>query len=136
MEAADSLPVDAELAWADASLDTAQQVARLGPFGLGNPAPVFMSMGLTLVEDQRFGQDGLHRRLVLRDEAGNRGTLTWFGGADAEIPVDLLDVAYTLNINEYKGSRTVQPYYVAIRRSLLRGIDHFRLRPPPSDLRN
>ena len=62
-----------------------------------------------------MGRDGTHRRLGLQDEKENKQPLVWFNGADAQLPEDPLDIAYTLNINEYKGERNLQLMYKDIR---------------------
>ena len=111
----EGLVIDAELRLTDLSLHLVEQVQRLAPFGQGNPTPVFMTRGLAVAEDRRMGRDGTHRRLVLQDEKENKQPLVWFNGADEQLPEGPLDIAYTLNINEYKGERTVQLMYRAIR---------------------
>ncbi|RME51152.1 MAG: hypothetical protein D6790_20275, partial [Caldilineae bacterium] len=111
----DGLAIDAELRLADLSLDLAEQIQRLAPFGNGNPAPVFMSRRLAVVDDIRLGRDGTHRRLVLQDEAENKQPLIWFRGADEELPRGPIDIAYTMGINEFRGERNLQLTYKAIR---------------------
>ncbi|MBI3958812.1 MAG: DHH family phosphoesterase [Chloroflexi bacterium] len=111
----EGMVIDAELRLTDLSLHLVEQVQRLAPFGNGNPTPVFMSRGLTVADDRRMGRDGTHRRLVLQDAQENKQPLVWFNGADAQLPEGPLDIAYTLNINEYKGERNLQLMYKEIR---------------------
>ncbi len=111
----EGLVIDAELRLVDLSLHLVEQVQRLAPFGNGNPQPIFLTRGLTLADDRRMGRDGTHRRLVLQDDKENKQPLVWFNGADAQLPEGRLDFAYTLNINEYKGERTLQLMYKDIR---------------------
>lgn len=113
----EGLVIDAELRLVDLSLHLVEQVQRLSPFGNGNPQPVFLTRGLTVADDRRMGRDGTHRRLVLQDEKENKQPLVWFNGADVQLPEDPLDIAYTLNINEYKGERSLQLMYKDIRAS-------------------
>ncbi len=113
----EGLVIDAELRLVDLSLHMVEQVQRLAPFGNGNPQPVFLTRGLTRADDRRMGRDGTHRRLVLQDDKENKQPLVWFNGADAQLPEDPLDIAYTLNINEYKGERSLQLMYKDIRAS-------------------
>ncbi len=111
----EGLVIDAELRLVDLSLHLVEQVQRLAPFGNGNPQPVFLTRGLTLADDRRIGRDGTHRRLVVQDEKENKQPLVWFNGADAQLPEGPLDFAYTLNVNEYKGERSLQLMYKNIR---------------------
>ena len=104
----EGLRIDAELPFSELSLSLVEQVERLAPFGHGNPAPTFMSRGLTVVQDRRIGRDGAHRRLLLQDEQESKQTALWWRSADAELPAGPLDIAYTLGINEYRDERTPQ----------------------------
>lgn len=72
---------------------------RLGPFGAGNPAPMFASAGLTVMEARRVGADQDHLKLRLR--AGDR---TWNAIAfrQGTAPVqsgDRVDAVWTLKRN-------------------------------------
>ncbi|MGB5049679.1 MAG: DHHA1 domain-containing protein [Caldilineaceae bacterium] len=135
----EGLVIDAELRLVDLSLHLVEQVQRLAPFGNGNPQPVFVTRGLAVAEDRRMGRDGTHRRLVLQDEKENKQPLVWFNGADVQLPEGLLDIAYTFNINEYKGERSLQLMYKDIRAAeadiLIAGPKASPARLPIHDLR-
>ena len=104
----EGLRIDAELPFSELSLALVEQVERLAPFGNGNPAPIFMSRRLTVVQDRRIGRDGAHRRLLLQDGQEGKQTALWWRSADAELPTGPVDVVYTLGINEYRDARTLQ----------------------------
>jgi hypothetical protein len=102
------------------SLLLAEGLAQLAPFGAGNPTPQFATYGLHISDDRRMGREGTHRKLTVRgdaatDSAGESLPVVWFGGADAELPSGPIDLLYTLNINEYKGERSLQLMYVDSR---------------------
>jgi single-stranded-DNA-specific exonuclease len=110
------LQIDAEVKLDELSLDLALELTRLAPFGSGNPTPQFVTYGLSVTDDRRMGREGTHRKLTVRaDGADETLPVVWFGGADAELPPGPLDLVYTLNINEYKGDRSLQLMYVASR---------------------
>lgn len=110
------LQIDAEVRLSELSLGLAADLALLAPFGSGNPTPQFVTYGLTVADDRRIGREGTHRKLTVRGEVGGEALpVVWFGGADAELPAGPIDVVYTLNINEYKGDRSLQLMYVASR---------------------
>lgn len=113
--AADGLLVDAELPLAAVSLELADEIHRLAPFGAGNPTPVFLFSGLTIGDDRRIGREGTHRKLLLRDGTGAERSLLWFGGADAEAPIGAVDVCATLNRETYQGERSVSLLHVGLR---------------------
>ena len=68
-----------------------------------------------------MGREGQHRKLFVQaadaGEKSPRLPVVWFGGGDAEFPLSPLDIVYTLNINEYRGERTLQLMYVDARRA-------------------
>ncbi len=59
--------IDAEVAVEDLTLDLAQFLRRLEPFGHGFPEPRFQVSGL-VVDSRRMGADGRHLKLALRGE--------------------------------------------------------------------
>ncbi|RIK32886.1 MAG: hypothetical protein DCC55_36025 [Chloroflexi bacterium] len=109
------LLIDAELPFSQLNLEVAEALQRLAPFGNGNPTPQFLTRNLIVHEDRRIGADGSHRRLQLQSAEGVRLPLIWFHGGDAEVPAGPIDLVYTLNINEYRGERSLQLSYVAVR---------------------
>jgi single-stranded-DNA-specific exonuclease len=109
------LAIDAEAPLSQISLHLAEELQRLAPFGNGNPTPRFMSRNLTVLEDRRIGREGTHRRLTVQSAEGTRAPVIWFNGADVEIPAGPIDLVYTIGINEYKGDRTLQLSFVALR---------------------
>lgn len=93
-------------------------LARLAPFGEGNPEPVFLSRGLEVVEAKRVGASnssadgdggGPHLRLKLRDPEGLGLRAVWpaiaFGrGADGITEGDRLDVVYSFGSDHMVGA--------------------------------
>ncbi|MCB0115054.1 MAG: hypothetical protein KDD84_13225, partial [Caldilineaceae bacterium] len=134
----EGLRIDAEIPFVDLDLPLVEQIERLGPFGNGNPKPVFMSRRLTVADDRRIGKDGTHRRLLLADEHGNKQPVIWFRGADVELPEGPIDFAYTLNINEYRGDRSLQLGYIDSRAAEVETVEVVKVAPkrrPVHDLR-
>ncbi len=109
------LSIDAEAPLNQVTLNLAEELQRLAPFGNGNPTPRFMSRNLTVLEDRRIGREGTHRRLTVQNVDGTRAPVIWFNGADVEIPAGPIDLVYTVGINEYRGDRTLQLSFVALR---------------------
>ncbi|MBX3016219.1 MAG: hypothetical protein KF832_32160, partial [Caldilineaceae bacterium] len=115
----DSIPtgllIDAEAPLNQVSLTLAEELQRLGPFGNGNPTPQFLTSGLTIDEDRRLGREGTHRKLTVQSADGAKAPVIWFNGADTELPAGPIDLVYTIGINEYRGERSLQLSFVAIR---------------------
>ena len=127
------LLIDAELEPQMLSLELAEALAVLAPFGQGNPVPRFISRDLEIVQERRMGQDGAHRKLSVR-KAGSSGAaydVVWFGGGDAELVAGAVDLVYTLSVNEYRGERSLQLMYIAHRPAEAAAVPP-TLRPQPS----
>jgi single-stranded-DNA-specific exonuclease len=101
--------IDAVLAPAEASLELADELARLEPCGLGNPGVTLLAPAAAVHGVERMG-DGRHLRMAV-ELGGFRCRAVWFGhGASAD---DLRaggrhDVAYRLSRNEWNGAASVQ----------------------------
>jgi len=98
------LEIDAEVQPADLSRELALELKRLEPFGAGNPEPVLMMRNLTVVERRVVGEG--HVRLRLKRDK-HTFTAIAFRMAAREIP-EQIDIAFFPEINEWKGSSTVQ----------------------------
>jgi single-stranded-DNA-specific exonuclease len=99
----------------DLSLDLCTELARLAPFGLGNPAPTFLASGCGLAEAATVG-DGKHLRFRVRREGRDAGSAIAFGqGSRLEQlrPDVLYDLAFRLEENHWNG--TVAPQLVVRR---------------------
>jgi len=79
-----SLVVDAVAAPRTLLDDTLRFLERLGPFGQGNPTPLFLARAMHVVEARRVGAEGRHLSLTLRGE-GAVWDAVWFSsrGQDA-----------------------------------------------------
>ncbi len=93
--------VDARLQLADAALSVADGLARLRPFGPGNPAPQWLVEDAEVLEDRTIG-DGRHRRIRLRDRSGEAVALHW---RSAEPANGRLDIVAALEVDAYQGER-------------------------------
>ncbi len=101
------------------TLDEAEALDALEPYGAGNLRPVFCLLGATLERSQNVGQN---RHLKLRLSKGNAQFDGIFFSATAEscgcAPGTRVDAAFYLQINEFRGSRDVQLQLVDLRPSL------------------
>jgi single-stranded-DNA-specific exonuclease len=107
--------VDAVVSAADLTLDLAQELDRLAPFGLGNPDVTLLVPGSQAVSPATVGE-GKHLRFRVRQQGRDAGSAIGFGlGAqlDRLRAEGLLDVACRLKENHWNG--TVAPQLV-IRR--------------------
>jgi single-stranded-DNA-specific exonuclease len=95
--------VDAYVGLAELSIELAQELERLAPFGAGNPAVHLACRHLTLAGQRTFGRNGEHRQVTVQDESGATRQLTWWRGAEHELPEGPFDVACALKSTDYIG---------------------------------
>lgn len=112
---APTLALDALLPLKDLTLDLLRDLNRLAPFGPGNPQPVFATPRVTVKGEQLMGRARQHRRLIVEDEAGTTAEVVWWNGAGEDLPPGPIDLAYTPQINDYRGVQRVQLLLVDVR---------------------
>ena len=88
----------------------------LEPCGNGCPKPVLMVKNLTVERIQQVGA-GRHMRLRLRSGHYGLNAIYFYASAESASiqPGDLVDVAFSPQINEFRGERTVQLNVLDIR---------------------
>ncbi len=87
----------------------------LRPFGVDNPAPVFFTGGARLESRRACGAQGAHLQLRLRQGNAVLAGIAFGMGPEAPLLPDEVDVAYTLERNEYRGRTSVQCHVSALR---------------------
>lgn len=96
-----------------------EHLQLLEPYGQGNPLPLFVAPAVAVVEVRAVGGDKQHLRLRLRDSAaeedGQVYTAIAFGLGHLKGAVEkvqqrhkTLDIAYTLDVNEWNGERRLE----------------------------
>ncbi len=116
-----ALEIDAEVPLGALTWDLLEQIAVLEPFGQANPQPVLMSRRVRVAGAWSRGADGQH--LKLRLDGGHGGQtyeaiafrLGQLAGYFEKYP--WLDIAYTLEANEWNGTRTLQLNIKDLRRA-------------------
>src|SRR5690606_25857467 len=92
---------------------------HFGPFGIGNPKPVFLSRGVRVAGRARTVGKG-HLKLRLSSE-GQEIEAIGFGMADRVDPGTLgagpLDALFQLQVNEFRGTRSLQARLLDLRPS-------------------
>ena len=115
--------IDGQLPFDFISLDGAEELDIMHPFGTSNTKPIFGTKDLTCRNIRFLGENKTIVAMELADKSGNSNRAIMFNGGDriedillkknyskencrdAEINIDAL---YTLEINEYKDYRNVQ----------------------------
>ncbi len=114
-EDAAGIDVDCELPSSCISLETADSIACLEPYGIANPTPLFLLKGATLRSVMQLGEK--HAKLTLEKD-GLLITALRFGKARRELEFyagDKLDLLFNLTVNEFRGVRSAQLVIKALR---------------------
>ena len=88
----------------DLTLDLAEWLTRLEPFGEGNPEPVFGLRAQRLADVRQLGHDGRHLAISFGDRRCPRAVWWNHGERVEELRRNssgLFDIAFTLGISEY-----------------------------------
>jgi single-stranded-DNA-specific exonuclease len=102
-----TLDCDAELELSELTPEFLSLFEQFGPFGIGNPDPLFVSLGVRLASAPKIVKER-HLRLQIEDESGHSiGAMAWARKTDWAAEAqhngwkqgDLLDLAYRLRRN-------------------------------------
>ena len=90
------------------TLPLVTDLARLAPFGAGNPPLVLATRDLEIVAKRKLGRAGRHLRVTVTDRHENKREVVWWGGDEAALPEGRFDLAFSLRVNTYRGVTSVQ----------------------------
>jgi single-stranded-DNA-specific exonuclease len=105
------ITIDVTLRSNELTLPTALSLARLEPYGLGNPRPIFMIEKMTVVDVRTIGQTGKHLKFKLLSEDNVGLEAIAFGSAERQDEVtagSILDFVGMLDVNEWQQRQSVQ----------------------------
>jgi single-stranded-DNA-specific exonuclease len=107
--------IDGALKVAGANMDLVETLAKVGPFGSGNPEPRFVITNTTIAHADPVGQDQSHLRLSLTDETGRRLNAIAFRAVETDMGQALIHhggapfhVSGKIRINTWQGRSSVQ----------------------------
>jgi single-stranded-DNA-specific exonuclease len=103
-----SLALDAEVGLDEMNFDRLVELEKLKPHGQGNPATQFCARNLSHAKPVlRIGAEKQHVKMRVTDGNATHEAVWWNGG-DKSLPVGKFDLAFAPEINQYKGSPSVQ----------------------------
>ncbi|MFB9769696.1 single-stranded-DNA-specific exonuclease RecJ [Lactiplantibacillus modestisalitolerans] len=106
-----SLPIDGELAVADATLATLERIKQLAPFGTDNPAPTFQLKPQAITQARAIGSDQQHLKLQLSDGKNRLDAIGFsFGAALPAVQASpgAVQLVGTLSANTWNGQTKPQ----------------------------
>jgi single-stranded-DNA-specific exonuclease len=101
------LTIDCAASPSEIEGDTFRFMRQLSPFGAQNPLPLFAATGARVVERRTVGQ-GRHLRLRLAHNGAQWDAIAFRQGERAELARDAIDIAYGMELNEWRGRQTMQ----------------------------
>lgn len=102
--------VDAVAELSEITEELVDLIAGLEPFGMGNSQPVIRCDNLLVKAARKMGSDNQHVKLDLRDINGLAMQFIAFNAPDSYFvePGQLVSVWFHPNVNEWRGSRSVE----------------------------
>jgi single-stranded-DNA-specific exonuclease len=119
--------IDSEVDLNDINWKLYDLLQKFEPFGMNNEEPKYAAYGLTIVSVDPVGQDGRHLRLMLRHNSQVVRKTIGFGLGDTTKhpddwknnlhPGDKVDIAFSVEVNEWNGNRELQMTIEDIKKS-------------------
>ena len=97
------MPVDAEVQLPALNDALLAWLTDLEPWGVGNPAPTFLSRGVHVMETRYMGNQGQHLRLQVRQGNSEWTALAFNLGEKWVQGTPLLDLVYTISKDSWRG---------------------------------
>lgn len=104
------LKIEVELELKEISLEFIEEINKLAPFGQNNPQPRFSSSNLVIEDIMTMGFDNQHIKIRLAQGQHSFWALAFSAASDYKHLQrgDTIDLAYSLDINEFNGRREPQ----------------------------
>jgi len=105
------LKVDMEIPLSAVSVHLYDNLKQLGPFGMANPEPTFVSREVEVVDARAIGRDKNHLKMTIsQDNKPNIEAIAFGMGEYVQKlkPGQKVDVAFTIDENEWNGRKTLQ----------------------------
>ncbi len=107
--------IDAVLDLGKTDLALVDSISQLGPFGPGNPALTFVSLGIEIKGIKTMGRGNEHRRVTVVDRGGSTRSVVWWKSGHEPPPEGPFDLAYRISAHEYRGKRSLQMEWIDAR---------------------
>ena len=109
------------------TMELTRQLDMLAPFGEGNPCPVFHISNVSPYHIRRFGTDGAHLRMDLRQSRFSFESVYFCGGRsfDNIMRAESISLLYSPFINNWNGAENLQMRIISVRPDLPRCASRF-----------
>lgn len=132
-----TLQIDAWIGLDELTLELADALEMLAPFGAGNPSLTMATRGVRLKSVSTIGKAKEHLRLTVGDEDGNTQSILWWSGAGEILPEGetKFDIAYSLRASTFRGQKQVTLQFEEFRVLEEKPVETQRLKLEVRDLR-
>ncbi len=103
-----TLEVHGYVALSELTLALVSDLARLGPFGPGNPPLTLVARDVEVVGKRPIGRNERHVRVTIEDRENDQRAVVWWNWDGASIPAGRVDLAFSAGVNEFKGKTEVR----------------------------
>ena len=103
------IETDCEIKFSDISLELAESLQMLEPYGVSNPVPLFIVRNATVV-DINGVSEGKHTKLILGNGKTTQSAM-YFSNSPESLGVyvgDKVDILFSIDINEWQDRKNVQ----------------------------
>jgi len=111
---------DSELSLSDVTVPFIESLSALEPFGMLNPAPVYLLKDADVLAARAVGADMSHLKLLLSQDGVQRDAIAFHMGARAGIIHGKSDLAVTPVVNSFRGKVSAECRVEAVGRSQTR----------------
>ena len=113
------LDVECEINSSEISLETEAKLSKFEPFGMGNPQPTLMIKQARIEEVKALGKNQEHLKFPIQMGHQSFEAIAFRFGEhlDKITPEKTYDIAFNLDVNEWRGRRKVQLRVVDMRES-------------------
>ncbi len=104
-----NLEIDCSIDTSEITIESVDEISKLEPFGLSNPAPLFCCNSMHVVSMTSIGENK-HTKMLLKKD-GKTFVALLFGRQTSELPFlehDNVDIAFNMDVNNFKSQQTVQ----------------------------
>ena len=106
------LKIDAEISLDSVTPEIWKELQKLAPFGFGNYEPVFATRGVMISDIRIIGATKKHLKLKIKapgpSEPIDAVAFNMAGEYGSVQPKTIVDIAYTIDMNEWNGKRNLQ----------------------------
>jgi len=99
-----TLDIDAQLPLHEVNGELLRWLSRLGPHGIGNETPTFMSPRVRILDSRAVGKDGSHLQFKLKEGAVNWRAIAFGNAANAVPDGEYADIVYTFRRDGMRGT--------------------------------